>query len=152
MRITKPVRQTDSEKKIFFTAELRRVGLVATQPRIKILSIFHSTSDSKLTVFDVYNILLKQQANIALSTIYKTLHHLSEAGVLRSRQLQDNTKLYELNRGHNLCYIVCPECGNHQDFFNAQLMALCQEQIEESGFTSEKMTLSISSICKNCLS
>jgi Fur family ferric uptake transcriptional regulator len=59
------------------TPNLKASGLKATLPRLKILEIFQSSKVRHLTAEDVYKILLNENMDVGLATVYRVLSNLS---------------------------------------------------------------------------
>jgi Fur family ferric uptake transcriptional regulator len=60
--------------------ELKRAGLKITLPRIKILSILQQPNNQHISAEDVYKILLEQNEEIGLATVYRVLNQFDDAG------------------------------------------------------------------------
>ncbi|QPF73877.1 hypothetical protein G8A07_13745 [Roseateles sp. DAIF2] len=50
--------------------ELKTNGLKATVPRLKVLGVFHQSQHRHLSADDVYRVLLEENADISLGTVY----------------------------------------------------------------------------------
>lgn len=66
------------------STDLRRAGLKATSPRVKILDILAAGTDHgrHLSAEEVYRQLLSLDIDIGISTVYRVLNQLVDAGVL----------------------------------------------------------------------
>ena len=62
--------------------DLKSSGLKATLPRIKILDVFHQSSQRHMTAEDVFKSLLTEGADIGLATVYLVLMQFEQAGIL----------------------------------------------------------------------
>ncbi len=62
--------------------ELKSTGLKATAPRLKILQIFQTAEQRHMTAEDVYRLLLAEQSDIGLATVYRVLTQFEQAGIL----------------------------------------------------------------------
>ena len=51
--------------------ELRESGLKATLPRLKILELFQHSDVRHLSAEDVYRLLMQEQIDVGLATIYR---------------------------------------------------------------------------------
>ena len=60
--------------------ELRDVGLKATLPRLKVLEIMRASPSRHLSAEEVYRLLLEQDADVGLATVYRVLSQLEAAG------------------------------------------------------------------------
>ena len=64
------------------SSNLKSSGLKATLPRLKILEIFQSNAVRHLTAEDVYKILLNENMDVGLATVYRVLTQFEQAGLL----------------------------------------------------------------------
>ena len=69
--------------------ELKRAGLKATVPRLKILEMLESSDKHHLSAEDVYRELLEAGDDVGLATIYRVLTQFESAGLV-SRLLSWN--------------------------------------------------------------
>jgi len=51
--------------------DLHNIGLKATLPRLKVLELFQSSADRHMSAEDIYKLLLKEDADIGLATVYR---------------------------------------------------------------------------------
>ena len=65
------------------TENLKRAGLKTTQPRLKILAILENSAVRHVSAEDVYKLLLEQNEEIGLATVYRVLTQLPnvDAGI-----------------------------------------------------------------------
>ena len=61
---------------------LKRIGLKATTPRIKILELFQKSTQRHLSAEDVYRSLVVDNQDIGLATVYRVLAQFEQAGIL----------------------------------------------------------------------
>ena len=64
--------------------ELKSSGLKATGPRLKILEVFQRSRQRHMTAEDVYKLLLAEDADIGLATVYRVLLQFEQAGSCRA--------------------------------------------------------------------
>ena len=62
--------------------DLKKTGLKATLPRIKVLNIFESNREEHLSAEDIYKIILNSGEEVGLATIYRVLTQFEQAGLL----------------------------------------------------------------------
>ena len=60
--------------------DLKASGLKATLPRLKILEIFQGSAVRHLSAEDVYKILLSENMDVGLATVYRVLTQFESAG------------------------------------------------------------------------
>jgi Fur family ferric uptake transcriptional regulator len=62
--------------------DLKSMGLKATIPRLKILALFEKSDVRHLTAEDVYRLLLAENLDVGLATVYRVLTQFEQAGLL----------------------------------------------------------------------
>lgn len=65
------------------SACLRKVGLRPTKQRLNIGRLLFGTTHRHITADDLFQEIQTTGEHLSLATIYNTLHHFSEAGLLR---------------------------------------------------------------------
>ena len=63
--------------------ELRDMGLKATFPRLKVLDLFQNSTQRHMSAEDVYKLLLNENADIGLATVYRVLTQFWYAIILK---------------------------------------------------------------------
>ena len=64
------------------SADLKKIGLKATLPRLKILRILEEAKVRHMTAEDVYKILLAAGEEVGLATVYRVLTQFEGAGLV----------------------------------------------------------------------
>ncbi|MDD4881064.1 MAG: transcriptional repressor, partial [Gallionellaceae bacterium] len=75
--------------------QLKSLGLKVTGPRRKILSLFEDTDQSHLSAEDVYKMLLADNEDVGLATVYRVLTQFEQAGILVRHRFDDDKAVYE---------------------------------------------------------
>ncbi|CAK0744277.1 DNA-binding transcriptional dual regulator Fur [Gammaproteobacteria bacterium] len=102
--------------------ELRKVGLKATLPRLKILRLFETASAQRhLSAEDVYRELVAEGEDLGLATIYRVLTQFEAAGILTRHHFEGNRAIFELNQGRHHDHLVCHQCGKVVEFYDAEI-------------------------------
>ena len=91
--------------------DIRQAGLKVTLPRLKILEILERSQLHHLSAEDIYKILLKNDEEIGLATVYRVLTQFESAGLVKRQNFEGSTSVFELDRGMHHDHIVCVECG-----------------------------------------
>lgn len=116
-------------------AELKKVGLKVTLPRLKILEILESAGDEHhLTAEDVYKILLEQGEEVGLATVYRVLTQFEQAGIVRRLNFENNISIFELDTGDNHDHLVCLKSGRVKEFVDPIIESRIQEIAKENGY------------------
>lgn len=133
------------------TQELRDVGLKVTLPRVKILKIMErETHKRHLTAEQVYKILLSENEEIGLATIYRVLTQFEAAGLVNRHHFEGGNSVFELNKGKHHDHVVCVKCGK-VDEFTDEVIEERQDQIAKKlGYELTDHSLYLYGLCPNC--
>jgi Fur family ferric uptake transcriptional regulator len=116
-------------------AELKKVGLKVTLPRLKILEILESAGEEHhLSAEDVYKILLEQGEEVGLATVYRVLTQFEQAGIVRRLNFENNISIFELDTGDNHDHIVCVKSGRVKEFVDPVIEERIIEIAAENGY------------------
>ena len=96
--------------------ELKRAGLKITLPRIKILSILQNPANQHISAEDVYKILLDQNEEIGLATVYRVLNQFDDAGIVSRHHFEGGKSVFELSQKKHHDHLVCLKCGKVVEF------------------------------------
>ena len=133
-------------------SELKASGLKATLPRLKILELFQTSSVRHLSAEDIYNILLVDQMDVGLATIYRVLSQFEQAGILHRHHFESGKAVFELNEGSHHDHLVCLDCGLVEEFFDPEIERRQQEVAISRGFEIADHALALYGHCtkKDC--
>jgi Fur family ferric uptake transcriptional regulator len=134
------------------TPDLKASGLKATLPRLKILEIFQNSAVRHLTAEDVYKILLTENMDVGLATVYRVLTQFEQAGLLHRNHFESGKAIFELNEGSHHDHLVCLDCGRVEEFFDDQIEKRQHAIAKERGFSIAEHSLAIYGNCTkvNC--
>ncbi|WP_448555830.1 ferric iron uptake transcriptional regulator [Thalassotalea montiporae] len=96
--------------------ELKRAGLKITLPRVKILTILQDPNNQHISAEDVYKILLEQQEEIGLATVYRVLNQFDDAGIVTRHHFEGGKSVFELSHKKHHDHLVCLKCGKVIEF------------------------------------
>jgi Fur family ferric uptake transcriptional regulator len=132
--------------------DLKRIGLKVTGPRLKILDLFERTIDRHLTAEDVYRLLLAEDEDIGLATVYRVLTQFEQAGILQRHHFESGKAVFELNDHEHHDHLVCINCGRVEEFHDPEIEARQQKIAEERGFAIQEHALYLYVQCtkSNC--
>jgi Fur family ferric uptake transcriptional regulator len=117
------------------TADLRKVGLKVTLPRLKILEILESAGDRHhLTAEDIYRVLIEQNEEVGLATVYRVLTQFESAGIVRRLNFENNISTFELDTGDNHDHIVCLSSGFVEEFVDPIIEDRIKVIAQEKGY------------------
>ncbi len=130
--------------------QLRSVGLKVTHPRIRILSLLEECTKSHLSAEEVYRMLIDQEEEIGLATVYRVLTQFEQAGILKRHNFETGHSVFELDRGEHHDHLLCTKCGKVEEFHNHEIERLQQQIADKHGFEIMDHSLTLYGICRQC--
>ena len=132
--------------------DLKNAGLKATTPRLKILNLFETSDVRHLTAEDVYKILLADNEDVGLATVYRVLTQFEQAGLLIRHHFEGDKAVFELNRGKHHDHLVCLQCGKVEEFYDPDIEKRQDKVAKERGFVVREHSLYLFADCikPNC--
>jgi Fur family ferric uptake transcriptional regulator len=127
--------------------DLKSSGLKATLPRLKILEVFQRSQQRHMTAEDVYKLLLAEDADIGLATVYRVLMQFEQAGLLSRSHFESGKSVFELNEGKHHDHLLCLTCGRVEEFYDAEIEARQRLVSEQRGFALQEHALSLYAVC-----
>jgi Fur family ferric uptake transcriptional regulator len=131
--------------------DLRRAGLKVTTPRVKILEILAGPTGTvlrHLSAEDIYKRLLESNHDIGLATVYRVLTQFEAAGLVTRHHFEGGTAVFELNRGEHHDHIVCVDCGEVEEFADAEIESLQAKAAHRLGFEIADHALTLYGHCR----
>ena len=122
---------------------LKTMGLKATLPRLRILSLFENTLTQHLSAEDVYRSLISEGEDIGLATVYRVLTQFEQAGVLTRHHFESGKAVFELNRGDHHDHLVCIQCGHVGEFYDEKIENRQIQIAKDRGFVIREHSLSL---------
>ena len=127
--------------------DLKSSGLKATLPRLKILEVFQRSKQRHMTAEDVYKLLLAEDADIGLATVYRVLMQFEQAGLLSRSHFESGKSVFELNEGKHHDHLLCLTCGRVEEFYDAEIESRQRAVAEQRGFALQEHALSMYAVC-----
>ncbi|MBI3231271.1 MAG: ferric iron uptake transcriptional regulator [Burkholderiales bacterium] len=128
-------------------ADLKSSGLKATLPRLKILEIFQNSDVRHLSAEDVYKVLLAENMDVGLATVYRVLTQFEQAGLLHRNHFETGKAVFELNQGSHHDHLVCLDCGRVEEFFDEEIERRQHKIALERGFVIADHSLALYGSC-----
>jgi Fur family ferric uptake transcriptional regulator len=132
------------------TQELKDVGLKITHPRIKIMRILLTSDVRHVSAEDVYKLLLRNNEEIGLATVYRVLTQFEGAGLVIRHHFESGHSVFELSPEHHHDHIVCIKCGHVEEFADPDIEARQADVAERLGFELTDHDLNMYGICADC--
>ncbi|HEY8555052.1 MAG TPA: ferric iron uptake transcriptional regulator [Burkholderiales bacterium] len=130
------------------TTDLRKAGLKATLPRLKILQILESAEHPHLTAEEVYQRLRQAGEEVGLATVYRVLTQFQAAGLVIRHNFEGDRSVFEINQGGHHDHMVCMECGRVFEFFDPTIEQRQRSVAEKAGFIIDDHSLYLYGVCE----
>lgn len=140
----------EDEAASLFGEHLHEHGLRLTRQRREILDEICRRTDH-FAAEELHEALRDSGANASLATVYRTLGHLRECGVIREVMRLHGSVHFERDFGtahHD--HLVCVECGRLIEFRDETIEALQQRVCKQFGFHALNHRMSIRGLCAEC--
>lgn len=126
--------------------QLREKGYRLTEPRKQVLEAltFHPQS-----VADIVTSLKKNQANVDMATVYRTLEVLVELGVVGKTKFHNKTSMFELLSEDHHHHLICNDCGSIEDIPLDEVLLMNQVN-DQTKFQVQSHSLEFFGLCVNC--
>ncbi len=102
--------------------DLKKVGLKATLPRVRILQILEGSGQRHMSAEDMYRAVLEAGEEVGLATIYRVLTQFEAAGLVYRHHFAEGHSVFELARGDHHDHMICLKTG--------KIIEFCDEEIE----------------------
>lgn len=127
--------------------ELKIKKIRLSHQRLKVLE-YLVLNQCHPTVEQIYNGLHEEVPTLSKTTVYNTLNSLTEAGLVRVINIEDNETRYDINTG-NHGHFKCECCKEIYDF-NIDIDSF--ESSELNDFTINDKNVYFKGVCPQCLS
>ena len=94
--------------------------------------------------------LLAEQIDIGLATVYRVLTQFEQAGILTRHHFESGKAVFELSQGGHHDHLVCVKCGDVEEFYDAELEKLQDAIAAKHGFQIQEHELYLYGVCKSC--
>ena len=114
--------------------DLKKAGLKATLPRIRILEILEESAGKHLSAEDVYKILLEHGEEVGIATVYRVLTQFESAGLVIRHNFDSGHSVFELDSGTHHDHMVHLDTGEIIEFQNEEIEELQRKIASKHGF------------------
>ncbi len=129
------------------SADLKKAGLKATLPRLKILNILEDAKVRHMSAEDVYKALLEMGEEVGLATVYRVLTQFETAGLVIRHNFEGGRSVFEINHGGHHDHVVCVECGRVLEFYDPAIEERQRRVAEKIGFAVDSHSLYMYGTC-----
>jgi Fur family ferric uptake transcriptional regulator len=114
--------------------DLRKAGLKATGPRLKILQVLEESPEHHLSAEDIYFRLNESGEVIGLATVYRVLAQFADAGLVNRHNFEGGRAVFEIDQGSHHDHMVCLETGRVIEFVSPDIENLQRGIAEDHGY------------------
>lgn len=131
---------------------LRQAGKRVTPQRLLILETIRE-GEGHLDADEIHRLAKRKSPRLSLSTVYRTINLLKEAGVIEEVHLGEEHHHYELRdeKGHHH-HLICKGCGKVIEFDCPFDRELLDELSRQHGFQITRVHLDLLGYCAQCRS
>lgn len=123
-----------------------------TPQRQLILETFINSKNRHLSAEDVYQIVKKDNPDVGMATVYRTVDLLAELDILQKINFGDKCSRYELNQKneHHHHHLICLKCGQVIEFEDDLLETLESQIQKKSSFKITDHQVKFYGYCEKC--
>lgn len=116
------------------TQELKKAGLKATLPRLRILEILDGSQDRHLSAEDVYKALIEAGEDVGLATIYRVLTQFEAAGLVQRHNFDGGHAVFEMAPERHHDHMVRMDTGDVIEFVDEEIERRQREIVASHGY------------------
>jgi Fur family ferric uptake transcriptional regulator len=114
--------------------DLKKLGLKATTPRMKVLELLEASAQRHLSAEDIYRGLIESGEDVGLATVYRVLTQFENAGLVTRRNFEGGHSVFELDSGLHHDHMICLVTGKVIEFVSEDIERLQQEIADRHGY------------------
>lgn len=103
-----------------------------------------------LTAAEVYRRAREEGLEVSLSTVYRTLHHLSSHGQVRPLAGEHGRRYESHDADHDHDHLICVKCGLTIEFEDDLLRGFGRTVADRKGYEYRSSRFDILGLCKTC--
>jgi len=130
-------------------SELKKAGLKATQPRLRVMQMLQHSGERHMSAEGIYKALLESGEDVGMATVYRVLTQFEGAGLVTRHHFEGHS-VFELNEGKHHDHILCTRCGRVDEFVDETIERRQHEIAEGAGYQMTGHALYIYGLCREC--
>lgn len=124
-------------------------GRRATRQRAAVVELLAEVDDFR-SAQDLHDELRKRGEGIGLTTVYRTLQSLSEAGEIDMLRTGSGEALYRRCSPHHHHHLLCRACGYTVEIESPKVEQWAENTATNHGFSDISHTMEITGTCATC--
>lgn len=125
-------------------------GRRATRQRAAVVELLAEIDDFR-SAQELHDELRSRGEGIGLTTVYRTLQSLSEAGEIDVLRTDSGEAIYRRCSAHHHHHLVCRQCGYTVEIEGPTVERWAEKIAIENGFSDINHTLEIVGTCTSCV-
>jgi len=132
-----------------FNKFLAEKGLKSTRQREAVAEVFFS-SDGHISAEELYLKVVKEHPSIGLTTVYRTLRLLTEAGLAKQRRFSEQGVFEKEHDGKHHDHLICTRCGKIIEFKEPTIEKMQDDVARRYGFVVTDHKMELYGLCRSC--
>ena len=130
--------------------DLKKAGLKATVPRIRILEIQEHNDQRHLRAEDVYRVLLDAGEDVGLAIVYRVLTQFEAAGLVVRHHFEGPHSVFELDKAGTMITWFSGGASRIEQSVDAIIEKRQRRIAEKAGFSRTDLVPYIYGVCPKC--
>lgn len=133
--------------------DLQKGGFKLTPQREATVKILLENEKDHLSAEEIFMFLKKNNSDIGLATVYRTLEILTQLHVTNKVLFEDGLARYDLHRGkssHFHHHLLCIQCGEIDEIYEDLLLDIEKDVEARYHFVIKDHRLTFHGICTKC--
>ena len=126
-------------------------GRRSTRQRTAVAELLEQLSDFR-SAQDLHDELRKRGQGIGLTTVYRTLQSLADAGEIDVLRTDNGESVYRRCSDHHHHHLVCRHCGRTVEVEGPAVERWAERVAAENGFSEVSHTVEVFGTCAACAS
>jgi Fur family transcriptional regulator, ferric uptake regulator len=131
------------------THDLAARGLRLTRQRRAVVAAVAATNGA-ISPLQLFEAARATCPDLGLTTVYRTLEILSEAGALRRVHGADRCEAFVPAQAAHGHVVVCTSCGTATEFTDCDMSRVVEAAAHETGYEISEHFLQLSGLCAAC--
>ena len=123
--------------------------LRSTRQRTAVAKLLDDTDDFR-SAQEIHEKLRRSGEGIGLTTVYRTLQTLADAGEIDVLRTATGEAVYRRCSAHHHHHLVCRDCGRTVEVEEPTVELWAEKVANDHGFTNIGHTVEISGTCPDC--
>lgn len=126
---------------------LKQHHLKATPQRIAIIDLMEHAGH--ISIDELYRSIRKSFSSISLATLYKNIHSMMEAALIREVKIPGHKARYEIEKGSHT-HILCKACGDLKDIPVDPVSLVDSGGLDTGRYQVDDVSLLLCGTCPEC--